>query len=311
MSKIEQAREILRALGLPAAQQNQMSALTLLALCGIGPRSPWSAAKRRSMTVTKDIMAFVKARYGHPYAPNTRETFRRHVLHQFVQGHVADYNPDDPSLPTNSPRAHYAVSKAALRMVQSYGTRRWKTACARFSSQQGSLARTYRQERALALTPIRLPDGRNLKLSPGKHNRLQAAIVNSFGPRFAPGAEVLYLGDTANKKLILNLKGLAKLGVTVSDHGKLPDVVLHYKRRGWLFLVEAVTSHGPMSPKRVFELKDLFSKSTAGLVFVSAFPGAAEFRRYWADVAWETELWLADRPDHMIHFNGDKFVGPR
>jgi type II restriction enzyme len=310
MSKIEQAQEILGGLGLPAAQQNVMSALTLLALCDIGPRSPWSAAKRRSMTVTKDIMAFVKARYGHDYAPNTRETFRRHVLHQFVQGHVADYNPDDPSLPTNSPHAHYAVSKAALRVVQSCGTRRWKTACARFASQQGSLARTYRQERARALTPLRLPDGRRLKLSPGKHNRLQAAIANSFGPRFAPGAKVLYLGDTANKKLILDVKGFAKLGVAVSDHGKLPDVVLHDKRRGWLFLIEAVTSHGPMSPKRVFELKALFAESSAGLVFVSAFPNSAEFHRH-GDIAWDTEIWLAEEPDHMIHYNGDRFVGPR
>ena len=114
MSKIKEAQKILNALGLPPAQQNDISALTLLALCGLGPRDAWEKAARRSLTVSKGIMAFIRDRYRKTYAPNTRETFRRQVLHQFVQGHIADYNPDNPSLATNSPLAHYALSEAAL-----------------------------------------------------------------------------------------------------------------------------------------------------------------------------------------------------
>ncbi|MFS2517149.1 MULTISPECIES: BsuBI/PstI family type II restriction endonuclease [Parabacteroides] len=30
-----------------------------------------------------------------------------------------------------------------------------------------------------------------------------------------------------------------------------------------------------------------------------------------ADIAWETEVWIAENPGHMIHFNGDRFIGPR
>ncbi|MBI1802540.1 MAG: restriction endonuclease, partial [Chloroflexi bacterium] len=118
MSKIEEAQTILRALGLPPAKQNEMSALILLALCGTRPGDSWYQARRQSLTVTKGIMAFVEKEYRRSYAPNTRETFRRQVLHQFVQARIADYNPDAPNLPTNSPRAHYAISPVALKAIK-------------------------------------------------------------------------------------------------------------------------------------------------------------------------------------------------
>jgi adenine-specific DNA-methyltransferase len=43
---------------------------------------------------------------------------------------------------------------------------------------------------------------------------------------------------------------------------------------------------------------------------VTAFPDRVTFRKFAKDIAWETEVWIADNPDHMIHFNGDKFLGP-
>jgi type II restriction enzyme len=199
MAKIQEAKDILKSLGLPAPQQNEMSALTLLALCGLGEEDSWKQAQRRSLTVTKGIMAFIEREYGKRYAPNTRETFRRQVLHQFVQARVADYNPDAPDLPTNSPRTHYALSEAALRVIKTYGTRRWAASARRFLDQQGSLLTVYQQSRAGRFVPVLLPDGASLVLSPGKHNLLQAAIIEEFAPRFAPGAQVLYLGDTANE----------------------------------------------------------------------------------------------------------------
>ncbi len=311
MSKITEAQEILKALGLPPAQQNVMSALTLLALCGIGPKDSWASADRKSRTVTKGIMAFVAKHYRKKYAPNTRETFRRQVLHQFVQAPVAEYNPDNPSLPTNSPRAHYAVGEIALAAIQAYGTAKWSSARDFFRRQHGSLLNLYRKERSAALVPVRLPDGRALKMSPGRHNEVQAAIVEKFAPRFAPGAKLLYLGDTAQKDFVVDKEALAKFGVSLSEHNKLPDVVIHDTKRNWLFLVEAITSHGPMSPKRVMELKAIFARCPVGLVFVSAFPDFTEFRKHLSEIAWETEVWLADTPDHLIHYNGDRLLGPR
>ena len=309
--KIQEAKAILRTFGLPSAQQNKMSALTLLALCGVTPRSSWSQAKRTSLTVTKGIMAFIEAHYRQTYAPNTRETFRRQVLHQLVQARIVDYNPDDPSLPTNSPRAHYAVSERAFKAIRCYGSQDWDSAGRAFVRDQGTLTATYRDERTCAMVPVLLPDGQTVNLSPGEHNRLQAQLIEEFAPRFAPGSRLLYLGDTANKEVCIDISTLKELGIRMDAHGKLPDAVLLDARRNWLFLVEAVTSHGPMSPKRVVELKTLFSGCGFGLVFVTAFPDFAEFRRHIAEIAWETEVWIAEIPDHIIHYNGDRFLGPR
>ena len=311
MSKIDEAREILKALGLPRAQHNEMSALTLLALCGVGANHSWKKARRQSVTITKGVMSFVAERYSKKYAPNTRETFRRQVLHQFVQAGVADYNPDDPGLATNSPKAHYALTTQALETVKSYRTRRWNSSVKRFLSERGNLLITYERNRARRLVPVRLADGTLLELSPGKHNEVQAAIIQEFAPRFARGARVVYLGDTAKKNLYLNDTVLKELRISMTDHDKLPDIILYDKKRRWLFLIEAVTSHGPVTPKRVVELEAMFSECGAGRVYVTAFPDFAEFRKHLKAIAWETEVWIAEMPNHMIHFNGDRFLGPR
>lgn len=311
MAGVEEAQEILEALGMPPAQHNQMSGMTLIALCGLTPGASWSAAKRGRYTVTKGIMDYLKEHYGAEYAPNTRETFRRQVLHQFIQGRIAEYNPFEPNLPTNSPRTHYAITEAALEVVQLYGTEDWDSAVDRFRSEHGSLAERYARERSLNRVPIRIPDGREFQFSPGKHNEVQKAIVEEFASRFTPGAHLLYLGDTASKDLFVDKTNLAKLGVPITSHNKLPDVVLYDAERNWLFLVEAITSHGPMSPKRIVELEEMLSECSADLVYISAFPDFGEFRKHMKAIAWETEVWLCDTPDHMIHYDGDRFLSPR
>ncbi|MFZ2653358.1 MAG: BsuBI/PstI family type II restriction endonuclease [Victivallales bacterium] len=255
-------------------------------------------------------MTFIKNNYGRDYAPNTRETFRRQVLHQFVQGRIVDYNPDEPDLPTNSPPAHYAVSTAALNVICSFGLPDYQAKVDIFSKSQGSLAEIYLKSREIQAVPVILPSGKEFKLSPGKHNELQAAIIKNFASRFLKSPKVLYFGDTAKKGLVIDYPSFEKLNVNVSDHDKLPDIVLFDSSRNWLFLIEAVTSHGPMNPKRVFELQTMFRASECEIVFVSAFPDFAEFKRHTNDISWETEVWISDFPEHMIHFNGDKFLGP-
>ncbi len=311
MDKIKQAQKILKELGLPKAQQNEISALTLLALCGIKENSSWKNAQRSSTRLTKGIMAFISKNYARHYAPNTRETFRRQVLHQFVQARIADYNPDNPNLPVNSPNAHYAISTQALKVIQTFGTKRWVASVISFKAKLGELKKKYRQERSLTHIPLRLSDGRVIKLSPGKHNQVQVAIVNHFASRFAIGAILLYLGDAAKKNLYMDPKILQTIGVPIDQHGKLPDVIVYDRTKNWLYLIEAVTSHGPITPKRIIELEELLKNCGAGRVYVSAFPDFAEFKRHISELAWETEVWIAEHPDHMIHFNGDKFIGPR
>lgn len=312
MSKITEAQEILKALGMPAAQQNEMSALTLLALCGIKEDTPWANATRTSQRITKEIMAFVNDNYKtkSPYAPNTRETFRRQVLHQFVQVSVANYNPDDPTLPVNSPKAHYAITEEALTVARSFGKRGWEKKVETFVERSGSLREKYAAEREMHRIPLVI-EGNEYYLSPGVHNEVQAAVVENFAPRFSPGGKLLYIGDTEDKDLYMDEAGLAVLHLPITEHSKLPDIVIFDERRGWLFLIEVVTSHGPVSAKRVVELEEFTKDCPYGLVYVSAFPDAKEFKKHVDDIAWETEVWLSDTPDHMIHFNGDRFIGPR
>ena len=311
MTKIEEAQKILNDLGLPNSQQNEISALTLLALCGIKENDKWINAKRRSLGVSNGIMAFVNENYGKNYAPNTRETFRRQVLHQFVQARLVDYNPDDPYLPVNSPRAHYAINSDALEVIKSFNSETWVTHCHSFIESVGSLSDIYAKRRRDTLVQVTLMDKSEIFLSPGKHNEVQKAIIEIFAPKFARNGKLLYLGDTMKKDLFINRELLEKLGMPIDQHSKLPDVVIYDEERNWLFLIEAVTSHGPISPKRLLELELFLKDINAGKIYITAFPDYVEFKKYTKDIAWETEVWLVEAPDHMIHFNGDRFIGPR
>ena len=256
-------------------------------------------------------MDFIREKYKVAYAPNTRETVRRQVLHQLVLAGVADYNPFEPGLATNSPRAHYALSEAALVAIKTFGTVQWDSTVANFLSSRTALIEIFQRRRSRRLIPVRFPDGKLVKLSPGSHNKLQKAVVEQFASRFVEDPKLLYLGDTAKKNLLIRSEVLKNLGFPITEHDKLPDVVIYDENRNWLFLVEAVTSHGPMSYKRVLELELILANCSAGLIYVSAFPDMTEFRRHTSDIAWDTEVWIADLPEHLIHFNGDRFLGPR
>lgn len=307
MGKISEAQEILRALGMPPAQQNESSALTFLSLANLREVDPWEKAKPVRLRI-HDIISFIKVAYGREYAENTRETIRRQVIHQFEQAKIVDKNPDNPLLSTNSPRTHYALTDEVIELIKGYGGKGWKGTLKRILGSRRTLLEVYRKERKSRMVPVKLPSGKEVLLSPGKHNELQAAVIHKFAPRFAPGSILVYLGDTDRKTLHLDEKFFEKLNIPVSQHDKLPDIVIYDKNKKWLFLIEAVTSHGPVSPKRQFELEEMLKDCPITRVYISAFPDFKEFKRHLSEVAWETEVWLSEIPDHLIHFNGDKFL---
>jgi hypothetical protein len=256
-------------------------------------------------------MRFIAEHYNKQYAENSRETFRRQTLHQFVQAGIVIHNPENPELPTNSKDNHYRLSPEALKVIKSFNSKTWNKEIRYFKENVGLLREKYHKKRELSKIPLKLKDGTELSFSPGKHNEVQIAVIEEFAPRFAPRSDLLYVGDTAKKDLYMDKKGLEKLGIPIDEHSKLPDVVLYDKKKQWLFLVEAVTSHGPVSPKRIVEMEKMLKNCKAGKIYVTAFPDFKEFRRHTSDIAWETEVWVVSFPDHMIHFNGDKFIGPR
>lgn len=294
---IETAHQILVSLGLPRGQQNERSALCLLALLNLMPGKSWAQAENPLVGIT-------------PIMDWARETVRRQTMHQFVDAGIALYNPDKPDRPVNSPKAVYQIEPAALILLRTFGTPAWHDQLATYLAGRETLVARYAREREQNRIPVTIAPGTEITLSPGDHSELIRAIVEDFGPRFVPGGVLVYVGDTGEKWGYFDAPLLSGLGVDVDSHGKMPDVVLHYPEKNWLVLAESVTSHGPVDGKRHEELARLFAGSSAGLVYVTAFPSRALMTRYLSDIAWETEVWVADAPSHLIHFNGERFLGP-
>jgi len=306
---VETAQDIITALGLPRAQQNDRSALCLLALLNLTPEKTWAEADNPLIGITP-IMEWAREHYGKQYAPNTRETIRRHTMHQFCDAGVALCNPDEPERPVNSPKTVYQIEPAALALLRTFGSSAWQDNLTAWLQQRETLVARYAKAREQRRIPVKIAAGKEITLSPGEHSELIRAIIEDFAPRFAPGSILVYAGDTQDKWGYFDADLLAALDVHVDSHGKMPDVVLHYTEKNWLLLVESVTSHGPVNGKRHAELANLFAGSTAGLVYVTAFPNRSLMGRYLGDIAWETEVWVADAPSHLIHFNGVRFLGP-
>ncbi len=307
--KIAEALEILAALQVPRAQQNDRSALTLLSLLDVKPETHWRNASAPQRGIT-EMMDYFREHYGITYAPNTRETVRRQTVHQFMEMGLIVLNPDGSTRPVNSPHNRYGVEFTALQLIRTFGTRKWKTTLAAYFSQAATIRALQSHQRTMALIPVRLPNGEIVKLTGGGQNELIKPVMEEFCPRFTPGGIVVYLGDAGDKMKGSEIDNLAALGVAIDSHGKMPDAIVHMPEKNWLVLIEAVTSHGPVDIKRHNELKRLFQGCKAGLVFVTAFESRKAALRYLGEIAWETEVWIADEPTHLIHFNGERFLGP-
>ncbi|MBS9435179.1 BsuBI/PstI family type II restriction endonuclease [Photorhabdus hainanensis] len=306
---IEAACQIITSLGLPRAQQNERSALCLLALLNLTPGKAWATAENPLLGITP-IMNWVREFYNKEYAPNTRETFRRQTMHQFCHAGIALYNPDKPDRSVNSPKAAYQIEPATLTLLRTFGMPEWYDNLTAYLAERETLITRYAKEREQNRIPVEIAPGRKIALSPGEHSTLIRAIIEDFAPRFAPDSVLVYVGDTGDKWGYFDSELLSGLGVDVDSHGKMPDVVLHYTAKNWLLLVESVTSHGPVDGKRHAELAELFAGSKAGLVYVTAFPNRSIMSRYLGEISWESEVWVADAPSHLIHFNGVRFLGP-
>ncbi len=307
--KVQDALVILRQLGFPRQQINERSALTLLALVDVKPRTPWAKARNPLIGITP-MMDFFGEHYGKRYKPNTRETVRRQTVHQFLDAELVAINPDEPSRPTNSPNSVYQIEAGALALLRSYGTPGWDKGIKTYLTSFETLKEKYARERAMKRIPLTLAKGKKITLSPGGQNVLVEHIATDFCERFAPGGHIVYVSDTDDKFAYFDEQFLKKLGVRIETHGKMPDVVVYHKQKKWLVLIEAVTSHGPVDGKRRGELKRLFKGAKPGLVFVTAFLDQKAMVKYLSDISWETEVWIADAPDHLIHFNGERFLGP-
>ncbi|OUN32968.1 BsuBI/PstI family type II restriction endonuclease [Lachnoclostridium sp. An76] len=305
MDKIEETREFLDQIGMPKAQQADICCYVILAMAGIKPDMQWKEATNEWIRI-HDIIQFANSYYGTTYAENSRETFRKQALHHFRTAALVE----DNGKATNSPNYRYRLTKETFQLLRVRDTIEWEVSLRRFQHYHPSLVETYASKRKMIMMPVKI-NGQDFSFSPGKHNELQKAIIEEFAPRFAPDSECLYVGDTIEKDLVKNVEKLTKLGFEITLHDKMPDVVLYREDKDWLYFVESVTSVGPMDPKRILEITEMTKDVTAGKIFVTAFPDFKTYKKFSEKLAWETEVWIAEMPEHMIHLDGDKFLGPR
>ncbi|MCK9418766.1 MAG: type II restriction endonuclease [Nitrospirae bacterium] len=173
-----------------------------------------------------------------------------------------------------------------------------------------TLEKRHGKEREMRQIPVALSNGKEIKLLPGRQNVLVKKVLDNLCSLYTPAGRVLYVSDTKEKWSYFDPNALRAIGVEIEEHGKMPDVVVHHVEKDWLVLIEAVTSHGPVNPKRRQELKELFAGAKIGLVFVTAFLERRAMIKYLNDISWETEAWFAESPTHLLHFNGKRFLGP-
>lgn len=303
--KIDEAKDVLQQLQLPKAQQSDMCARVLLALARMREADSWKKVSNE-YSRPHDIRGFLASEYNVVYAENTRETIRKAALKPFRSAAIVE----DNGKPTNSPNFAYRLTTETIELLRTYGTQFWKSELETFLSAHKSLEEIYAQKRNVKQIPIMI-NGKPAALSLGLHNKLQKAIVEQFASRFAHNATILYVGDTQNRFLYCNKEVLESLGIEVLENATLPDVILYCEDKQWIYFVEAVTSVGPMSPERVREIERFCGNCRCGKIYVTAFMHLTTYRQFIADIAWDTEVWIAEIPDHMIHLNGDRFLGPR
>lgn len=305
MSKLDEAREVLTRLNVPKEQRNALCCRVLLALAGIGQSNAWSDASSEWMRI-HDIIAFLNVQYGADYAENSRETIRKQALHPF---RIAAFVEDNGRV-TNSPNYMYRLTDDMLALVRCFGAAEWDAALREFVDKHQTLVDVYQAKRQQARVPVVI-DEEELSFARGPHNLLQKEIIDEFGSRFAPGSECLYVGDAEDRDLLVRAGTLRELGIEITTYGKMPDVVLFDAHNGSLFLVEAVVSGGPISPKRKVELEKMVrGANVRRCIYVSAFPDFRTYRKFSDKLAWETEAWIAEAPAHMIHYNGHRFLAP-
>lgn len=316
-SKIEDALIILKSFGIPVETQTKLRrermAKVFMAIADLKPDTSWSDAKDISNNHylgTREIISFINKYWGENISPGSYDDIRRVDLIFPLKAFVVLKSAKNPIANTNDGTRGYSLNESAARVIRSYGYESWSSNLKEFLGGRKLLSDELERVRNLSRVKVNFKDGKELIFSPGEHNLLQKNVIESFLAIFGNNSEVLYVGDSAKKDLFINKEKLQELNFFELAHDKLPDVVAYSEEKNWLYLIEAVSTANPINENRRIDLLEATTNCTADIVFVTAFPNKNIYRKFAHDIAWETEVWIADAPEHMIHFNGDKFLGP-
>ena len=312
---INEALDILESVGIPFEDKTE-KALQSMAMCFLavaGITKSWKEAKGQNEhrhLKTREIIKYVNEHYEENISPGSYDDVRRKHLRLPILGELILNSADNPSAATNDPTRGYTLKSDLKNLIVYYNTNEWAIKLKLFLKNQPPLSEILARKRNIIKIPITLPGNIDIKLSQGGHNELQREVIEEFLPRFGQGCEVLYIGDTTKKILHYEEAKLKALGFFKLSNDDLPDIIAYNDKKNWLYLIEAYYSSGPMSEARVLELKKLLKDCNAELIFVTVFTSRNDFKKNINDIAWETEVWTADNPDHLVHFDGEKFLGP-
>ncbi len=311
---INQTLFLLETFGIPVdstPRRLERMAIAFLACADIKIISDFKTAKDANdkyALKTRDIIIYVNENFQENISSGSYDDIRRKDLKLLTVAGIIIQS--SPNAATNDSTRGYSLNPSYSKFVRNFGNKGWEDDVKKELENVISLSQKLKRERSLEKVKVKLPSGKKLKFSKGEHNDLQKSIIEEFLPRYGYGAEVLYVGDTSDKYLHLNKEKLEELDFFKISHEELPDIIAYSKEKNWLYLIEAVHSSGAISELRLLQLQELTKECSAEIIYVTAFLTRSKFRQFIMDVAWETEVWIADNPDHLIHFNGDKFMGP-
>jgi len=308
-----EALYILAKFGVPVEglthRRQERIAMAFLAVANIKESGNWQNIDGFHALKTRDIIRYWNTHFNEEIADSSYDDIRRKDLKLIVLAEIIFSSAANPNAARNDGTRAFALNTEYIPLIRSFGDPQWLIMVENFLANKITLKSQLSSHREINLIPVAFPSGKKLEFSPGKHNELQKAIIEQFLPRYGYGAEVLYVGDTANKFLHLETERLNDLSFFELSHGELPDIVAYSVQKNWIYLIEAVHSSGAISPIRLLELKKLTEQCQADIIFITAFLDRNTFRQFLPDIAWETEVWIADAPDHLIHFDGEKFLG--
>jgi len=313
-SLINETLFILDALGIPVngtPRRLECMAMAFLACSNIKSKKDFQKAKSLKDEYhlkSRDVVDFVNKHFKESISRGSYDDIRRKDLKFLTLADIILES--NPEASKNSPTRGFGLNPDYIEVIQSYGTKSWDKNLKSINSASKSLKEKLERKREISKVKVTLPSGLELKLSKGEHNDLQKAIIQEFLPRYGFESEVLYLGDTSKKYLHLNEEALKELGFFKISDDLLPDILAYSSTKNWLYLIEAYHSTGQISETKLLQFKEMTKSCKAEIIYVTAFLDRDSFRKVASTIAWETEVWIADNPDHLIHFNGDKFLGP-
>ncbi|MBQ8241727.1 MAG: hypothetical protein IJZ38_13025 [Bacteroides sp.] len=313
---IREALHIVEELGIPTNDltdiRKEKIAMALLAVGDVKSSKEWAKIKdaNKSYAVTtKQMIDFYNQHLEDSTSKGSYDYVLRHGLKRLLIAGIVVQSKPDSNL-SDSTRG-YKVSVEYSKIIRTYHQKDWAQQVAIFNRSHKTYAERLAQKRDIPKITVRTADGQEFQLKDGEHNLIQQQIIQEFLPRFGHGAKILYCGDSDNKYGVINeTDSMTKLGISDISQGKLPDVVAYSESKGWIFLIEAYHSSNPITAERKYELEQMMGSAASKCVFVTAFNNHEAYRSCPEDIAWETEIWIATEPDHMIHRNGHRFMGP-